>query len=157
MDEAKAHTTDLCDWHFESSAQRLLIFSLAIAIQFADFWIIDLAGHLRDWADLPLTSQWNWFGKATSIGFSCLLLASSPWLRQNVGLRWRQAPSSARLSVGCFATYLACAIGIGFLMTPTAFSADTLMFQFFMPGIDEELLDRGIMLASLSEPLDSPP
>jgi hypothetical protein len=32
-------------------------------------------------------------------------------------------------------------------MPPTAFSADTLMFQFFMPGIDEELLIRGIMLA----------
>ena len=32
-------------------------------------------------------------------------------------------------------------------MPPMAFSADTLMFQFIMPGIDEELLFRGIMLA----------
>ena len=147
MDEATVHTTDLGDGRLESPARRLLIFSLAIAIVIADYWVIDFSGRLQDWANLPTASQWNWFGKIMSIGFSCLLLACSPWLRQNVGLRWRQAPGSARLSVGCFVVYLACAIGLGFLMPPMAFSTETLMFQFFMPGIDEELLIRGIMLA----------
>jgi membrane protease YdiL (CAAX protease family) len=147
MDEAKAIATDLGDGHFESPARRLLIFSLAVAIFLADFWIIDLAGHLQDWANLPIASDWNWFGKIVSIAFSCLVLACSPWLRRNVGLRGRQAPGSTRLSVGCFVAYLVCAIGLGFLMPPMAFSADTLRFQFFMPGIDKELLDRGIMLA----------
>ena len=78
---------------------------------------------------------------------SCLVLACSPWLRQNVGLRWRQAPGSARFSIGCFVVYLACAIGIGLTVHRIAFSVDTLMFQFLMPGIDEELLIRGILLA----------
>ena len=59
------------------------------------------------------------------------------------------APGSAKLAVGCFAVYLAVAIGIGFLQTPLPFSADTLLFQLFMPGIDEELLLRGILLALL--------
>ncbi len=147
MDEAKARVTDLGDGCLESPARRLLIFSLAIAILIANFWVIDLAGHLSDWANLPISSDWNWFGKTMSIAFSCVVLACSPWLRRNVGLRWRQAPGSARLSMGCFVANLACAIGLGFLMPPMAFSADTLIFQFIMPGIDEELLIRGIMLA----------
>ena len=157
MDEAKAHTTDLSDARRESLARRRLIFSLAIAILIADFWVIDLAGHLRDWAHLPISSDWNWFGKIMSIAFSCVVLACSPWLRRNVGLRWRQAPGSAKLSVGCFVAYLACAVGIGFLMPPMAFSVDTLMFQFFMPGIDEELLIRGIMLALLERAFGQSP
>jgi len=104
-----------------------------------------------------ISSDWNWFGKIVSIAFSCLVLACSPWLRRNVGLRWRQAPGSARLSVGCFVIYLACAVGIGFLMPPMAFSADTLMFQFSMPGIDEELLIRGILLALLERAFGQSP
>ena len=147
MIENECPATDLGDGHLESPARRLLIFSLAIAILLANFLVLELAGRLQDWAHLPISSDWNWFGKITSIAFSCLVLACSPWLRQNVGLSWRQAPGSARLSVGCFVAYLACAIGLGFLMPPMAFSADTLLFQFFMPGIDEELLIRGILLA----------
>ena len=147
LSETVFPATDRNDGRLDSRARRLLIFSLAIAILFADFWVIEFSDHLRAWANLPIASPWNWFGKFMSIAFSCLVLACSPWLRQNVGLRWRQAPGSARLSVGCFVAYLTCAIGIGFLVPPMAFSADTLMFQFFMPGIDEELLVRGITLA----------
>ncbi len=133
----------------DSLARRRLIFLLAIAYLFAAEWVIDLAHFLRDRAELPRFSEWNWFGKVMSITFSCLVLACSPWLRQNVGLRWRQAPGSWKLSIGAFAGYLACAIGLGFLMPPVEFSADTLLFQCFMPGIDEELMLRGIALALL--------
>jgi membrane protease YdiL (CAAX protease family) len=130
---------------------------LAIAIQVVDIWLLDLVGYLRGWAELPHLGEWNWFGKLTSIGFSCGLLACSPWLRQNVGLRWRQAPGSARLSASCFVVYLACALGIGFVITPMAFSAETLLFQFFVPGIDEELLERGITLALLERAFGQSP
>jgi hypothetical protein len=110
MDEAKAHATDSGDARLESPARRLLIFSLAIGILIADFGVLDLAGHLQDWAHLPISSEWNWFGKSMSVAFSCLVLVGSPWLRRNVGLRWRQAPGSARLSVGCFVAYTGCAL-----------------------------------------------
>jgi len=131
----------------EPPSRRRLIFLLAIALSLADLLVLDVAHDVRVWAHLPKISQWNWFGKSISIAFSCLLLACSPWLRQNVGLRWRQAPGSIRLSLGCFVTFLACAIGIGFQNPSIPFSADTLMYQFFMPGIAEELMDRGILLA----------
>jgi CAAX protease family protein len=127
--------------------RRWQIFLLAIAIMLADDWAVDLAHPFRVWANLPKFSQWNWFGKAASIALSCLLLACFPWLRHNVGLRWRQAPGSLKLSVGCFAAYLTAAIAIGFLVPPLPFSGDTLAFQFLMPGVAEELMCRGILLA----------
>jgi len=147
MDEVQAGATAFGDGRVEPLARRWLIFLLAVACLPADFLVLDFAHYLRVLANLPTVSQWNWLGKIMSIAFSCLLLVCSPWLRQNVGLRWRQSPGSARLSVGSFVAYLSCAIGIGFLVPPMEFSADTLMFQFIMPGIDEELMDRGIMLA----------
>jgi membrane protease YdiL (CAAX protease family) len=147
MDEGTFRTTEPGDERVGSGARRLLIFGVAIAILMADVAVVTFSHHLRDWADLSSGSPWNWFGKSMSIAFSCLLLSCSPWLRQNVGLRWRQAPGSARLSVGCFLVYLGCASGIGFLITPMKFAADTLMFQFFMPPVAEELQHRGILLA----------
>ena len=80
----------------EAGARRWQIFLLAIAILLADLWVVDLAHQLRVWADLPKFSQWNWLGKAASIAFSCLVLAGFPWLRHNVGLRWRQRPARER-------------------------------------------------------------
>jgi membrane protease YdiL (CAAX protease family) len=157
MNETTFRETDLDDRLLESRSRRLLFFVLAFAIFAADFLVIELADHLRGWVNLSSDYRWNWFGKFTSITFSCLVLACSPWLRQNVGLHWRQSPGSARLSVSCFVAYLACAIGLSFMMPPMAFSAQTLMFQFFMPGIDEEVLIRGIMLALLERAFGQSP
>lgn len=96
MGEPMALVIELDDVRLDSRLQRLLIFALAIAILIADFWVIGRADQLRNWINLPIDSEWNWLGKILSIAFSCLVLACSPWLRQNAGLRWRQAPGSAR-------------------------------------------------------------
>ena len=146
MDEVQAGAIAFGDERVEPLARRWLIFLLAVACLPADFLVLDFAHYLRVLANLPTVSQWNWLGKIMSIAFSCLLLVCSPWLRQNVGLRWRQSPGSARWSVGSFVAYLV-ANWHRLSVPPLEFSADTLMFQFIMPGIDEELMDRGIMLA----------
>jgi membrane protease YdiL (CAAX protease family) len=96
-----------------------------------------------------IPGQWNWSGKIMSIAFSCLVLACSPWLRQNVGLRWRQSRGSAGWSAGCLLACLAIGVSGGFAVAPRAFSWESLLFQFFIPGIDEELAFRGIALALL--------
>jgi hypothetical protein len=134
---------------YTSTPARSFALLSAFAILAADFYIIESASRFAGWAHLFSTSQWNWFGKLASILFSCLLLACSPWLRQNVGLRWRQAPGSIKLSAACVVAFLSCAIVLGVLIRPAPFSADTLLFQFLIPAIDEELLLRGIMLALL--------
>ena len=92
-------------------------------------------------------SPWNWAGKIFAITFSCLLLAWSPWLRRNIGLRWRQAQGSIPVSLFCFAVCLGAGIYMGLRESPMAFSRDTLLFQLFMPTLDEELAFRGIALA----------
>ncbi|HZZ26645.1 MAG TPA: CPBP family intramembrane glutamic endopeptidase [Pirellulales bacterium] len=94
-------------------------------------------------------SQWGWSYKACGIFFSCLLLVCFPWLRQNVGLRWRQAPGSWRLSLGIFCMWLAIGILGGFYIAAEKFSLDKLLFQATMPSMEEELTFRGIMLALL--------
>ena len=142
-----ANVADFREQHFEPLGRRWLAFVLAVVFLIANLLVIEIAYRFASWANLFRSSPWNWFGKAISIGFTCSVLACSPWLRQNIGLRWRQTPGSLSLSIGCLATFLACAIGIGFLMPPMVFSTDTLMFQFFIPAIDEELMFRGIVLA----------
>lgn len=102
---------------------------------------------LQELAGLPL--EWNWMGKAGSIALSCLLLACSPWLRQNVGLTRRQAPGSRGLSLSWFACCLAIGTFFGLVGPPVPRSAETLAYQVFMPGISEELAYRGIALALL--------
>jgi membrane protease YdiL (CAAX protease family) len=94
-------------------------------------------------------THWNWSGKAISIVFSGLLLVCSPWLRQNVGLRWRQAPGSLHWSLIIFFSFLAAGTVGGFIDQPLPFSLDTLFYQATMPSIEEELAYRGIMLALL--------
>ena len=115
--------------------------------------------HLPDFVPSLRISgtHWNWSGKIISIAFSCVMLACSPWLRQNAGLHWRQSPGSVRVSVICFFACLGTGIACGFYNSPLAFSRETLLFQIFMPGIDEELAVRGIALALLEKAFGQSP
>jgi membrane protease YdiL (CAAX protease family) len=115
--------------------------SLAIGFLVVDFLVLHYSHRL------PILP--HWLGKIMSIAFSCLVLACSPWLRQNAGLRWRQSPGSTGWSMGCLVLCVAGGVFAGFSGTPMAFSRQTLFFQLFMPGIDEELAVRGIALALL--------
>ncbi len=152
-----ANVADSSEHYFEPPERRRLAFVLAVVFLIANLFVIETAYRFAVWANLFRSSPWNWFGKAISIVFTCSVLACSPWLQQNIGLRWRQAPGSLSLSIGCLATFLACAIGIGFLMPPMMFSTDTLIFQFFIPAIDEELIFRGIVLALLERAFGQSP
>ena len=89
MDEVKVPTADLGDAHLESPARRLLIFSLAIAILIADFWVIDLAGQLRDRVHLPISDDWNQFGKPKDYPAQGLVGSFASW--------WFDAAKTAKL------------------------------------------------------------
>jgi uncharacterized protein len=157
MDEIAASDLLVSGRRADRYDSRLLMFVLAFAYLLADLAVLEAADHLQAFVPLPTGLKWNWFGKLLSIAFSGVVLACSPWLRRNVGLRWRQAPGSLKLSIVCFAIFLCCAIAMGFAMPRTPFSADTLAFQFLIPAIDEELLLRGIMLALLERAFGQSP
>ena len=120
---------------------------LAVLYEIADRAVLY---HPRTRASLLSSRlQWNWSGKVFSIVLAAVVLASSPWLRRNVGLRLRQAKGSLAGSVGCF---VLCLVGGWYLSLgqgSISFDAETLAFQLFMPSIAEELSDRGIALALL--------
>jgi membrane protease YdiL (CAAX protease family) len=146
--------TVVSDGQIKSRPPRGLI-SLALGFLIADFFLLhlpDLVPGLR----IPGT-HWNWSGNAISIAFSCVVLVCSPWLRQNVGLRWRQSSGSVRMSLICFLACLGTGITLDFYNSPMAFSRETLLFQIFIPGIGEELAVRGIALALLEKAFGQSP
>jgi membrane protease YdiL (CAAX protease family) len=104
-------------------------------------------------------TNWNWSGKAAGIVFSAVVLACSPWLRQNVGLHWRQSPGSLRWSLIIFVSFLGCGIVSGFIdpLPSSRNTPDTLFFQATMPSLEEELASRGIMLALLEKAFGQSP
>jgi membrane protease YdiL (CAAX protease family) len=102
-------------------------------------------------------THWNWSGKVMSIAFCCVVLACSPWLRQNAGLRWQQAKGSLLFSLVCLFAFLGDSMATGFTRHPMSFSLETLLFQTFVPTIDEELVFRGIGLALLERAFGQSP
>ncbi len=126
--------------------------ALALGFLLVDFLLINLGRNLH----IPGT-YWNWGGKFTSLAFCGALLAGSPWLRQNVGLRWKQAPGSVGVSVACFLVCTATGAVQGFCSSALPFSGETLLFEALMPSLDEELAVRGIALAWLERAFGESP
>lgn len=96
-------------------------------------------------------SEWNWQGKALALLLS-LLIAAHPalgWRRS--GLTLKQASGSllaAGVALGLYALFFL-AIALAFPGAPA--TAETIAFQLTMPGIEEELFYRGILLLALNE------
>jgi uncharacterized membrane protein YhdT len=79
------------------------LIGLALVYLLAEFLALHLPDHLPFLEAAPDGKHhWGWSNKAVGIVFSALLLVVSPWLRQNVGFRWRQAPGSLRWSLIIF-------------------------------------------------------
>jgi membrane protease YdiL (CAAX protease family) len=130
--------------------------AIALCYLLADFLLVSSA---PSWFHGSAISafQWNWAGKSLEIVLACTLLAASPWLRRNTGLRWRQAPGSLPLSLLCFAACVAIGSYLGSTGRPKPFNIETLLFQASMPSITEELSFRGITLALLDRAFGNDP
>ena len=104
-------------------------------------------------------TNWNWSGEAACILVSLLMIAGWPWLRQNVGLTWRQAPGSLRWSLIIFLSMFVCGAVGGLVgpLPPSMKTPDTFWFQATMPSLAEELADRGIALALLERAFGKSP
>jgi hypothetical protein len=93
--------------------------ALALAFLLVDFLLLQLPIYVPR---LSISgTHWNWSGKIFSIVFSCAVLACSPWLRQNVGLRLRQSPGSLYFSLGCFLLCAGAGIAFGFIEFASSF------------------------------------
>lgn len=123
-----------------------------VAIALALFVAYDFAltRAFRLLPSLPPEADWNWFGKVLAIS-AMLAIASLPafgWKR--VGITWHQEggwmlPVLVMLIAVAPLVWLNVADGI----EPS--DAETIAFQLTMPGFDEELFYRGVLLLALNE------
>ncbi|MGB7405452.1 MAG: CPBP family intramembrane glutamic endopeptidase [Pacificimonas sp.] len=100
-------------------------------------------------ANFPLDANWNWTGKAIAIGVS---LSLAIWLgRDRVGLVWGRSGDPLALAITGGVGLLAAGLSLLFLNGGGEVDLETLAFQWTMPGLDEELFYRGVLLVALKE------
>lgn len=94
--------------------------------------------------------NWNWTGKLMALG-AMLLVAAIP------AIGWRRAGLTLRQNPGAWTAWAALAVltAIIFYFAVTMGNGrsdwETIAFQWTMPGFDEELFYRGVLLLALNE------
>lgn len=93
--------------------------------------------------------QWNWQGKLLAL-CATLAIAALPafgWRRS--GLRITQEPGSLKAAIPVALLYCAFFVGIALAFPGGKSDAEEIAFQLSLPGIEEELFYRGILLLAL--------
>lgn len=123
------------------------LLAAAVLIVLHDALLLRLYGMLPE---LVEGSRWNWTGKwLATIGF--LAIAALPmfgWRRTGITL---VQSKGARLGWVVFAVLAAGLLAAGFHYGGGPADADTIAYQWTMPGIEEELFYRGVLLLALNE------
>jgi hypothetical protein len=115
----------------------------------------------RAWGILPeisvfADSPWTWSGKIYSTLFILALAALSPLglARSGATLRFREGVAASSAAAAALALIISLA---ALLLVPNEpATLDELLFQLTMPGIEEELFYRGLLLAMLNEAFGRP-
>ena len=101
-------------------------------------------------------SDWNWKGKTWAILFS-LIVASLPLLGwKRVGLTLAQDRRGLPGALVLSGLLVALFVGLAVYFPGQGYDADSLAFQLTMPGLDEELFYRGVLLLMLNEAFGKP-
>ena len=121
------------------------------------YWAVIVAGSETQ-RMIPLLAglSWNWSGKVVTIAAVLLAIAVLPWVtREEAGLRLRLNPGSLVPALVCATLLCALSWGVEAWMNDGRdLSAERLLYQALMPGIDEELFFRGLLLALLLRAFD---
>ena len=111
----------------------------------------------RGYGHIPLdfgASDWNWEGKALAV---LLSLAVAAWLGlRRSGVTLRQGRKGLPGALVLSALLVALFLGLALYFPGEPVDADTLAFQLTMPGLDEELFYRGVLLVMLNEAFGRP-
>lgn len=97
-----------------------------------------------------INSNWNWDGKITGIlfGITCYFLFRR-YFRENDFFTFRQQKAHIKKTTIVAVAVVLLMTTIYYFIDSSEFDAETLAFQLTMPGIDEEIMFRGILLGLL--------
>lgn len=109
-----------------------------------------LTRGFNQFPDLGIESEWNWVGKFLSLG-GMIAIAGLPMFGfARCGITLRQKPGSrpAFILLGVL-----CLLFLALAITDGNGPADpeTIAFQWTMPGFDEEVFYRGVLLLAMNE------
>jgi len=121
----------------------LLVAALLVAMN--DALLTGLHGLLPD----MIGGSWNWQGKLLAITATLTIAALPAFGWRHVGLTLAQAPASLRSALAVAAIYCGLFVIIALLSPDGSSTAEDYAFQLTMPGLEEELFYRGILLFAL--------
>jgi uncharacterized protein len=91
-------------------------------------------------------ADWNWQGKALAFAASLIIAATAAFGFRRMGLTLSQAKGSLRSAVLVALLYMGFFVAIGLAFDNGPPSAQDIAFQATMPGLEEELFYRGLLL-----------
>ncbi|WP_439473167.1 CPBP family intramembrane glutamic endopeptidase, BDIM_20840 family [Brevundimonas sp.] len=111
----------------------------------------------RGYGHIPLQfwpSDWNWEGKVMALALS--LVVALFFGAERVGLTLKQDRKGLKGALILSGALIALFLGLALWFPGQGTDADTLAFQLTMPGLDEELFYRGVLLLMLNEAFARP-
>lgn len=95
--------------------------------------------------------EWNWQGKLMALVASLVVASLGAFGWRRSGLNLRQAKGSLGPALVVLGLYVTFFVGIALAFRGEEGSVETIAFQLTMPGIEEEIFYRGILLLALNE------
>lgn len=103
------------------------------------------------WLPDVVGGTWNWQGKFMALGVSIAVAALSAFGLRQVGMTLSHTGSSLKAAAPVAAAYCAFFVIIALLFPSEPASAEDVAFQMTMPGLEEELFYRGVLLFALDQ------
>ena len=122
----------------------LLVAGLLVAVN--DAFLTSLYGTLPD---LLAGSPWNWQGKLLAFAATLAIAALPVFGWRRVGLTLAQEPGSLKASIPVALLYCAFFVSIALAFPNGEASGEDVAFQLTMPGLEEEIFYRGLLLFAL--------
>lgn len=128
---------------------RWLLIAVAVIVvhDFAltrGWWMVPSPGFID-------RGHWNWSGKLLAIAATLAMVSLPMFGWRRAGLTLRQDPANWRGAWIGAGIVLAAIVGLSLYFPNDAGDAEAVAFQLTMPGLEEEIFYRGLLLLALNE------